>query len=414
MSLPGYRGKDARRLPGPLLGRWLALACLASALCLSSGCVTTGPLDYIRNGFKVGPHDCRPPAPVAEQWIETGSPNVQSRHLQYADWWSVFKDPTLNSLIATAYEQNLNLRIAGTRVLQARAQQAIAAGNIFPQTQQATGDYSRVALSHNTFNNPSAIASVVPIAIPPGTKLGNFYSDWTAGFNLSWELDFWGRFRRAIESANASLDASTENFDNALVTLLADVATNYVQYRVAQLRIKIARDNVRIQESVLSLVQEQFRVGINRVTELDVDQAKTVLEQTRSTIPALQIALGQANDILCILLGMPPRDLEPELGPGPALNAEPLQTIPTWAAAGIPADLLRRRPDIRSAERQVAAQSAQIGVAEAALYPTIGINGLIGWDAQDFSKLFETKSFIGAVFPSFSWNILNYGRILNN
>ena len=317
-------------------------------------------------------------------------------------------------MINTAYEQNLSLRIAGTRVLQARAQQAIAAGNIFPQTQQANGQYSRVALSHNTFNNPSAIASVVPVAIPPGALLGNFFSDWTAGFNLSWELDFWGRFRRAIESANGSLDASVENFDNALVTLLADVATNYVQYRVAQLRIKIARDNVRIQESVLALVQEQFRVGINRVTELDVDQAKTVLEQTRSTIPALQIALGQANDILCILLGMPPRDLEPELGPGPALNAEPLQTIPTWAAAGIPADLLRRRPDIRSAERQVAAQSAQIGVAEADLYPTIFVNGTLGWEASDLSKLFESRSFFGTITPTFRWNILNYGRIANN
>src|SRR5438093_10470265 len=118
MSLPGYRGKDARGLPGPLLGRWLALACLASALCLSSGCVTTGPLDYVRNGFKVGPNYCRPPAPVAEQWIATGSPHLQSRHLQCADWWSGFKDPTPHSLLRTAYEQNLNLRIACTRVPQ--------------------------------------------------------------------------------------------------------------------------------------------------------------------------------------------------------------------------------------------------------------------------------------------------------
>src|SRR5207253_1237342 len=335
--------------------------------------------------FTVGSSYGRRPAPVAEQWIEAGDPNVQSRHLQYADWWRVFQDPRLNSLINTAYEQNLSLRIAGTRVLQARAQQAIAAGNIFPQTQQANGQYSRVALSHNTFNNPSAIASVVPVAIPPGALLGNFFSDWTAGFNLSWELDFWGRFRRAIESANGSLDASVENFDNALVTLLADVATNYVQYRVAQLRIKIARDNVRVQEGVLRLVEEQFKVGINKVTELDVDQAKTVLEQTQSTIPALQITLGLANDTLCILLGVPPHDLEPELGAGPELNAEPLQTIPTWAAAGIPADLLRRRPDIRSAERQVAAQSAQIGVAEADLYPTIFVNGTLGWEASDLS-----------------------------
>src|SRR5207245_1020536 len=145
---------------------------------------------------------------------------------------------------ATAYEQNLNLRIAGTRVLQARAQQAIAAGNILPQTQQTTGQYSRVGLSHNTFNNPSVFSRLSPGALPPNLPIGNFYSDWSAGFNLSWELDFWGRFRRAIESANASLDASVENLANALVTLLADVATNYVPYRRAQMRITMSRDNI--------------------------------------------------------------------------------------------------------------------------------------------------------------------------
>jgi NodT family efflux transporter outer membrane factor (OMF) lipoprotein len=411
MSVSAHQGNDGHRLLGPRLGGSVAKIGLACVL-LSSGCVTTGPLDYIRNGFKVGPNYCRPPAPVAEQWIETGSPNVQSRHLQYADWWSVFKDPTLNSLIATAYEQNLNLRIAGTRVLQARAQQAIAAGNIFPQTQQAIGQYERVNLSHNTFNNPSVFSRLASGALPPNLPIGNFYSDWSAGFNLSWELDFWGRFRRAIESANASLDASVENFDNVLVTLLADVATNYVQFRVTQMRIKIARDNIRTQERLLALADQQFKVGT--ATSVDVEQLRTLLEQTRSTIPFLQITLGQANDTLCILLGIPPRDLAGELDPGPELNAEPLPTIPTWVAAGIPADLLRRRPDVQSAERQVAAQSAQIGVAEAELYPTIFINGTLGWEAFDLSKLFESRSFFGTIAPNFKWNILNYGRIVNN
>ena len=203
-----------------------------------------------------------------------------------------------------------------------------------------------------------------------------------------------------------------EDYDAALVTLLADVATNYVQYRVAQQRIKIARDNVRIQEGVLALAEEKFRVGTT--TRLDVEQARTVLEQTRSTIPSLQITLGQANDTLCTLLGMPPRDLEPELGPGPSLGSNPMPNTPAWVATGIPADLLRRRPTSAAPSARWRPSRAQIGVAEAALYPTIAINGIIGWDAADFSKFFETKSFIGAVFPSFSWNILNYGRIKNN
>jgi NodT family efflux transporter outer membrane factor (OMF) lipoprotein len=379
---------------------------------LPSGCVTTSPLDYLRNGFKVGPNYRKPPAPVADEWIQASDKDVQTRHLQ--DWWLVFDDPTLNHLIETAYNQNLTLRVAGTRVLQARAQQAIAVGSIFPQTQQATGQYSHVNLSHNANNNPAAIASVAPLTIPPGVPFGNFYSDWNAGFNLSWELDFWGRFRRAIESANASLDASVENFDDALVILFAEVATNYVQYRVAQQRIKIARANVKIQEDILALVEQQFKVGINKVTKLDVEQARTVLEQTRSNIPFLQIMQGQANDILCILLGMPPHDLEPELGPGPDLDTAPLPNTPTWVAAGIPADLLRRRPDVRSAERRVAAQSAQIGIAEADLYPSVFINGIIGYEAFTPTKLFEPQSYYGTIAPSFRWNILNYGRIANN
>ena len=380
-----------------------------------SGCSVTGPSEWVRNGFKLGPNYGRPPAPVADEWIGAKDPNVQNRHLQ--DWWGVFNDPKLNGLINTAYDQNLTLRIVGARVLEARARQAIAVGNFLPQTQQATGQYSRVNLSRNAFNNPSAFSSLSPTPIPPGVPFGNFYSDWTAGFNLSWELDFWGRFRRAIESSNAVLDSSVENFDGALVTLLADVSTNYVQYRVAQQRIKIARANVETQAKLVAIVTQQEQVGT--ATRIDVEQLRTLLQQTRSTIPALKIAQGQANDILCILLGMPPRDLEPELGPGPeikaeAFNASPVPNMPTWAAVGIPADLLRRRPDIRSAERLVAAQSAQIGIAESDLYPAIFINGTIGYEAPNLSQLFESQSFAGTLAPAFRWNIFNYGRIVNN
>ena len=276
------------------------MAGLAVAVLLNSGCIMTGPGQWIRNGFKVGPNYGQPPAPVAAEWIQANDPGVQNQHLQ--DWWQVFRDPTLDSLIITAYEQNPTLRIAGTRVLEARAGQAIAVGNIFPQTQQATGSYARVNLNPN-------LPLIGPLlnSLPPAQRSLAF-NNWFDGFNMSWELDLWGRIRRNIESNNASLDASVEDYDAALVTLLADVATNYVQYRVAQQRIKIARDNVRIQEGVLALAEEKFRVGTT--TKLDVEQARTVLEQTRSTIPSLQIALGQANDTLCTLLGMPPRDLE--------------------------------------------------------------------------------------------------------
>jgi NodT family efflux transporter outer membrane factor (OMF) lipoprotein len=395
---------EARRVLRPRLPRWVPRTGLAVLVWFSSGCITTGPRQWIRNGFKVGPNYCKPPAPVAQDWTYAENPAVQNRHLE--EWWHVFEDPILDAMIVMAYEQNPTLRITGTRVLEARAQQAIAVGNIFPQSQTAIASYARVNLSQNI----PLFGPIIQL-FPPNERTGAF-SNWLNGFNLSWELDLWGRLRRNIESNNAALDASVEDYDAALVTLLADVATNYVQYRVAQQRIKIARDNVRIQEGTLALAAEKFRVGTT--TRLDVEQARTVLEQTRSSIPALEISLGQANDTICTLLGLPPHDLAEDLGPGPELGSPPMPSTPAWVATGIPADLLRRRPDVRAAERRVAAQCAQIGVAEAALYPTIAINGILGWDAKNFAQLFDTRSFIGAVFPSVTWNILNYGRILNN
>jgi NodT family efflux transporter outer membrane factor (OMF) lipoprotein len=376
------------RLLRRLRPRWLTLFALICAILSNSGCVATGPAEWIRNGFKVGPNYCKPPAPVAAEWIQARDADVQQRHIQ--DWWMVFQDGTLNSLIDTAYEQNLTLRVMGTRVLQARAQQAIASGNLFAQQQQITGLYANGTLNAH----PAWL---------------NF-----TGFNLSWEADLWGRIRRNIESANAILDATVENYDDALVTMLADVATSYVQYRIAQQRLKIARTNVRIQEDILALVQRQQQAGINKVTMLDVNQARTVLEQTRATIPALEIARGQANDTLCTLLGIPPRDLEAELGSGPDLGDSPMPNTPSWVAAGIPADLLRRRPDVRSAERLVAAQSAQIGVAEADFYPTVAVSGVLGYDTLGFLGFPGGNGFLGFVIPTFNWKILNYGRIVNN
>src|SRR5262249_9795302 len=202
-----------RTCRGPWRLRSLSIAALQVAGLLTIGCIPTGPAEWIQNGFKVGPNYHRPPAPVAPEWIEAQEARVQGNHLRDGEWWNVFQDPILNSLIYTAYQQNLTLRAVGTRVLEARAQQAIAVGNFFPQTQQAFGQYSRVNLSRNAPNNPTsqgpllqAITNRLGLPSSRGGFVNNF-SDWQVGFNLSWELDFWGRFRRAIESANASLDA---------------------------------------------------------------------------------------------------------------------------------------------------------------------------------------------------------------
>ncbi len=406
MSSRSSERRDDRRKHPAAVGRAITSILLTTSILVNSGCITTGPHQWLRNGLKVGPEYGRPDAPVAAEWIQANDPLVQSSRLENGDWWNVFSDPTLTALIHLAYEKNPNLRAVGARVLEARAGQAISVGNMLPQSQQMVGSYARANLNSNM-----PVINQLIKSLPAGSVPLSF-SNWLYGFNLSWELDLWGRIRRNIESSNASLDGSVEDYDSALVTLFADVATNYIQYRVAQQRIKIARDNVRIQEGVLALAAEKLRVGTT--TRLDVEQARTVLEQTRSTIPGQEITLGQANDTLCILVGVPPRDLEADLGPGPALGSSPIPNTPAWVAAGIPADLLRRRPDVRSAERQVAAQSAQIGVAEADFYPTIFINGTIGWDAENFSQAFSTRSFLGLLIPGFRWNVLNYGRILNN
>jgi NodT family efflux transporter outer membrane factor (OMF) lipoprotein len=362
---------------------------------LSAGC--TSPLEYIRNGFKVGPNYAKPPAPVANQWIDAADKRVRSETGDLSKWWTVFNDPVLDSLICFAYQQNLTVRVAGFRVLEARAQLLIDAGNLFPQKQQMTGDYTRTGLSERTANNFLSFGI-------PGVR--RWYSQWDYGFNLSWELDFWGRFRRAVESDVDTLDASIENYDAALVTLCGDLATAYVQYRTFQARIKYAEDNVELQRQTLEITEARFKAGT--VSELDVAQARSTMEQTQATIPVLRISLRQSENQMCILLGIPPIELESKLG------SAPIPVTPPEVVVGIPADLLRRRPDVRSAERQAAAQSAQIGVAESDFYPHIAITGTMGWSAQEFKDVFRSSAFNGTIGPSFQWNILNYGRVLNN
>jgi NodT family efflux transporter outer membrane factor (OMF) lipoprotein len=355
-----------------------------------SGCTSWG--DYVRNGFKVGPNYGRPAAPVAEQWIDASDPAVSSGPANDAAWWQAFHDPILDSLVQTAYQQNLPLRVAGLRVLEARAQRGIAVGGLFPQSQQAFGDYTRTGLSQNG----------VQAATP-----SKFFSKWDTGASLAWELDFWGRFRRAIEAADANLDASVEDYDDVLVLLLSDVAQQYIDLRTAEQRLEYAQKNVQIQRDSLNLADLKFKNGVT--TKLDVTQGQSTLSQTEANIPPLEIARRQAANQLCILLGIPPRDLND------ILNGR--HTIPKASpqvAVGIPAELLRRRPDVRRAERQVAAQSAQIGFATADLYPHFSITGSIFLDATKFADLFDASSVAGSVGPSFRWDILNYGRLVNN
>jgi NodT family efflux transporter outer membrane factor (OMF) lipoprotein len=361
-------------------------------LCLGvSGCALPR---WAENGFKLGPDYETPFAAVGNEWIENADPRVISQPPRHAEWWKVFNDPELDALIERAYRQNLTLREAGLRVLQARAQRAIVVGNLFPQTQQATGDFEREEVSFE------ADAPFVPSGL-------RRYNDWKAGLNLSWELDIWGKFRRAIESADASLEASVQDYDAILVSLVAEVATAYTEIRIFEERLEYARQNVEIQEGSLELATDRAEAGAT--SDVGESLAKSSLDSTRSSIPVLETGLRQTSNRLCTLLGIPPEDLVKKLdGKGG------IPVAPSAVSVGIPADLLRRRPDVREAAAQVAAQSARIGIAESELYPSFVISGEIFLESAEFSNLFNSRARGGSVGPSFSWNILNYGRLVSN
>ena len=348
---------------------------------------------------KVGPDFKTPTAPLAERWLQSGDPSVKIDHQDYERWWTVFHDPTLDRLIDIAYHQNLTLLAAGTRVLEARAVLGVSIGEFYPQTQQVGANVG--------YNQAS---SVDPTSNPVH-ELGNYWRA-SLGTQIVWELDFWGKFRRGVESADASYLASIATYDDVLVTLVADVATSYVGIRTFQQQIHIAQENVVKQKRALQIARDRFHGGTS--TALDVYQAQNVLAQTESTIPQLTAQLQQGQAALLVLLGMAPESLDALLAGPPTIPAPPRIVV-----LGIPADLIRRRPDIRSAELQAAAQSAQIGIARADLFPAFVLGGFFGTVAgsSDLNRVNEVFSARGIQFafgPSFSWPVLNYGQITNN
>jgi NodT family efflux transporter outer membrane factor (OMF) lipoprotein len=391
----------ASYLPRFRLVRLLAPLIVGSLL---SGCTSLS--EYIHNGLKVGPNYDKPAAPVAPQWIDAADIRVRSEADDLSEWWKVFNDPVLDDLVCQAYRQNLSLREAGFRVLQARALYGVTVGQLFPQAQSASGNYTRTATSLAALTGGSfgSFLGGPGAAAPPAFNA--YFGQVALNFGLAWELDFWGRFRRSIEASSADLDASVENYDDVLVTLLGDVATNYVQLRVVQQQIELLHENARLQRETIKIAQARFDLG--KSTELDLAQAKTTLAQTLAQVPQKQITVRLATNRLCVLLGVPPEELESRLA------KRSIPEGPKETAVGIPADLLRRRPDVRRAERQAAAESARIGVAVAQLYPHISINGTFGWAAPKVNQLFTKQAFQGSYGPSFQWDILNYGRIANN
>ncbi len=356
---------------------------LLVAIC-ATGC--TWPREWVANGFKVGPNYCPPQVPVAQEWIDSDDKRIISEPAELVAWWAQFNDPVLNELVATAYGQNLTVRQAGARILEARNLRSIAVGNLFPQDQTLSGSFSR---------NKAR-----------GTGPGTYFNLWSTSLSLAWELDFWGRYRRAVAVADADLEASVYDYGDVVVTLIADVAATYVDIRTIQAQLVLVGQNVENQRKTYELTENRFLGG--EASDIDVQQAKSSLAQTESFVPELEIALRQSQNQLCLLLGMPTEDILSLLGDGEIPDVAPS------IAVGIPSTTLLRRPDVRRAERNLAAQSELIGIATTDLYPQITLAGTAGVSAQRLEDLFTTESSFATFGPSFQWNILNYGRIVGN
>ena len=355
---------------------------LLSLVVVGSGCMMIGP-DYQP-----------PPVPVADGWLDSNDDGgiIAPSAEPIGPWWESFGDPILTNLVMEAYRQNPTLQAAGVRVLQAQARRGIAIGTIYPQTQNLVGGYQRIVRSEN---------AAVPVS-------DRSFDQFLLGFDVAWELDLWGGLRRGIEAADAELLAALADYDDVLVSLLADVAANYIGIRTAQEELVVARSNFDLQRKSFGIAGRRAEEGA--VTDVDPAQSATLMYATEAQIPTFEALIDAQAATLSTLLGVPPRRVEELLG----ASRETIPVPPAKIAMGIPADLLRRRPDVRRTERLLAAQSARIGIAKADLLPHFSLVGNISLNAEDAAKFFEGRSFEAFGGPTFSWAILNYGRIASN
>ncbi|MBA1324673.1 efflux transporter outer membrane subunit [Pseudomonas plecoglossicida] len=352
--------------------------CLLSMLTGLTGCT------------QVGPDWQTPKTPWLNSW-STPSLQQAGATVGWADsrqWWSVFADPALDGLISEADRHNTNLRVAGLRVVEARAQLAIAQTGRYPQLQQLRAD--SVFVKQDQSGAPSARDSV-------------FWQS-SLGLEAGWEIDFWGRFSRAIEAADALYFASEANYADVMLLLRAQVAESYFALRTAEARLDIAEDNATRQARSLEITERLFRHGEN--DELDWQQARTQYLATLATIPEFENQLNALRNVLCALIGRQPGPL-----PGLAAGYGQLPLPDRAVLQDVPARLLQRRPDLRAAEQAVAAQSALVGVAEADLYPSLSLLGSIGWSFVSANSLPDSFALAGG--PSLIWNPFDYGRRKN-
>ncbi len=341
-------------------------------------------------GCAVGPEYRRPPVPVPAEWSHAAQPGVTAAPAALGAWWRTLEDPILDALITRALGGNLDLRIAAARVREARATRGVIGADRFP-TVETVGEYARVRNSEHVPPHPAA----------PEFNL------FQAGFDASWELDVFGHVRRAVEAADADLHAAEEARRDVWVTVLAEVARTYVEVRAAQQRIDIADANIRTQADTVRLTEVRRTAGL--ASDLDVDRARAQLEATRAQPPVFEAARAQGIHRLGVLLGTPPETLLAELGP-----PTPIPAGHDVVPVGLPSDLLRRRADVRRAERELAAATARIGVATADLFPRFSLTGTLGLASDTAGQFFTPGSRFFSVGPQVLWPIFDAGRIRAN
>jgi NodT family efflux transporter outer membrane factor (OMF) lipoprotein len=359
-------------------------------LFFAAGCAAVGP-DYKRTD---------PPVPPSFGSLEKGISKGESADPKLlSSWWKIFNDPVLNDLIEKAVERNLDVRIARARVQQARALRGISESGLFPEGGVSAGYQAyRRTETGSTGQAPGAGAAI------PGKRQGEAYQ---VGFDASWEIDIFGGVRREVEAADADLAASEDGMRGALISLQGEVARNYIELRGLQLRVNIAFQEVKSRRENLGLVEARFRAGL--VNQLDVTRVKGELSSAEARIPPLENAVLAVLHRLGVLLGQEPMSLVE-----PLRVARELPEVPPDLPAGLPSELLRRRPDIRRAERELAAATARIGVSTAELFPKFSLTGVYGFQSDRLDRLVRDGSNFWRIGPGIQWPILNLKRILNH
>lgn len=353
------------------------------------------PICLLLNGcMMVGPNYKEPSKPVAIHWPQK---NSTVRETPYKDtlWWEVFHDPILTSLISQGYQNNLSVQVAGVHVLQARAQLAQAVGKLYPQQQEAIGNFTYYQIGG------SELQGLLPSTIQTAAL----------GFSANWELDFWGKYRRAIQSNNAQFLSTIAAYDNALVTLTADIANAYIKIRTYEKQIQVTKTNIEVQKEGVKIARSRYKAGENSM--VDVEQALAELYQTEASLPSIVSNLEQQKNALALLLGTVPNGVDGEIK-----KSYGIPKAPPSVEVGIPLETLARRPDIHQARLDAIAQSAGIGAIQANLYPSFALNGTFVFSANNIGQnsvtdIFQWSNRSATLGPNMTWSILNYGQITN-